>query len=187
MRIVNILCASMLFTFKYIHVGIKSLSLFNRMIFNDFTFDLMVDAQEMDILEDAPVFRPLVNQHPDISVTDSEKNIKFFFSPDISCPEDGCPPAQLYATKASFQRHWTEKHLPEVISYTCPVGQCWVSCRRCYDMKVLFLRIHNAKKEFVENIPSKSQKSSKPTQSISTRNLGLSSAGPANLILLPCC
>ena len=63
------------------------------------------------ILEDALVFRPLVNQHPDASVTDSEKNIEFFFSHDMSCPVDGCPPAQLYATKASFQRHSTEKHL----------------------------------------------------------------------------
>ena len=57
---------------------------------------------ETDFLEDAPVFRPSVNQHPDASVTDSEKNIEFFFSHDISCPVDDCPPAQLYATKASF-------------------------------------------------------------------------------------
>lgn len=95
---------------------------------------------------------------------------------------------ELYATEASFQWHSTEKHLSEVILYTCPVGQCWVSCQRCYDMKVQFLRIHNAKKEFVESIPSKGQTSlPSQTQSISTRNLGLSSAGPANLILLPCC
>ena len=80
----------------------------------------------------------------------------------MSCTVDGCPPELLYATKASFQWHWKEKHLPEVISYTCLVGQCWVSCRRRYDMKVHLLRIHNGKKEFVESILSKSQRSSKP-------------------------
>ena len=83
MCIVNMLWTSMLFTFEYIHVAIKCCSLFSRMIFNDFTLDLKVDAQEIS--------------HGFI------KNIKFFFSRDIYCPVDGCPPAQLYATKARFQ------------------------------------------------------------------------------------
>ena len=59
-------------------------------------------AGDRFFLEDAPVLWPLVNQHPEASVTDSERNIEFFFSHDISCPVDGCPPALLSAT---FQRH----------------------------------------------------------------------------------
>lgn len=78
------------------------------MDFNEFALDLLVDDREMDFLEDTPVFRPQA------SSSEVQKNIEFFFSPDMSCPIDGCPPALVLSTKAKYQRHWTEKHLPEL-------------------------------------------------------------------------
>lgn len=77
--------------------------------FNDLMLDLMADAQEMDFWK---TFLSSA-KHGSHAFLDLEKNIEFF-SPDISCPVDGCPPALVYSTKASFQRHWSEKHLPEV-------------------------------------------------------------------------
>jgi hypothetical protein len=128
------------------------------MDFNDFTLELMADSKEMDFLEDAPVFYPVPKEH---SGSDIDKNVEFFYYPGICCPVDGCPPALVYTTKASFQRHWTEKHLPEVISYLCPVGFCKVSCRRRYDLKIHLFRIHNTSKDVIESVLSKSCKSAK--------------------------
>lgn len=126
------------------------------MDFNEFALDLLVDDREMDFLEDTPVFRPPA------SSSEVQKNIEFFFSPDMSCPIDGCPPALVLSTKAKYQRPWREKHLPEVISYSCPVFHCKVSCRRRYDMKAHRLRVHNTAKGLVESILSKSQRNSRP-------------------------
>lgn len=126
------------------------------MDFNEFALDLLVDDREMDFLEDTPVFRPPA------SSSEVQKNIEFFFSPDMSCPIDGCPPALVFSTKAKYQRPWREKHLPEVISYSCPVFHCKVSCRRRYDMKAHLLRVHNTAKGLVESILSKSQRNSRP-------------------------
>lgn len=118
----------------------------------------MVDAQETDFLEDGSVFRPSVtiilthqSQIQKRTLRSSFLMICFVLWTVVLL--------HYYATKNSFQRQWTEKHLPEAISYTCPVGQCSVSCRRRYEMKIRLLRIHNAKKEFLVSILSKSQKS----------------------------
>lgn len=59
------------------------------MDFNNYALDLLEDDQKME----------------------TEKNLEFFS--DNSCPIEGCPPALVFPTKAKYQRHWTEKYLPE--------------------------------------------------------------------------
>lgn len=93
------------------------------------------------------------------------KRTEFFFSPEMSCPIDGCPPNLVFPTKAKYQRHWTEKHLPEVVSYSSPVFHYKVSCRRRYDIKVHLLRDHNTAKGLVESTLSKTQRNSRPNGS----------------------
>lgn len=90
------------------------------------------------------------------------KRTEFFFSPEMSCPIDGCPPNLVFPTKAKYQRHWTEKHLPEVVSYSSPVFHYKVSCRKRYDIKVHLLRVHNTAKGLVESTLSKTQRNLGP-------------------------
>lgn len=76
----------------------------------------------------------------------------------MSFPIDGCTQTLVFPSKTMCQRHWTEKHLNEVVSYSRRIFHCKVYCRVRYDMKVHLLRVHNTAKWLVERILSKSQR-----------------------------
>lgn len=115
----------------------------------------------MDFHEDTPVFRP-----PATSLSGHVFEVHlwilkppaFLFYSDTSCSTDVCPPALVFPTKAKYQRHWSENHLPEVVSYSCPVYLCKIDCRQRYDMKVHLLRVSNTANGLVGSIFSKSQR-----------------------------
>lgn len=76
------------------------------MDFNDFTLDRLVLDQEIDFLKDTPVIRPPVtSDHVSLS-SSTDKS----YSSRRTCPQ-----ALFFPSKAMCQRHWTEKHLNEVI------------------------------------------------------------------------
>lgn len=138
--------------------------------FKDFALDLLnvVNDQEMDFHEDTPVFRP-----PATSLSGHVFEVHlwilkppaFLFYSDTSCSTDVCPPALVFPTKAKYQRHWSENHLPEVVSYSCPVYLCKIDCRQRYDMKVHLLRVSNTANGLVGSIFFQESENTRPNRS----------------------
>lgn len=96
------------------------------------------------------------NDHGQVDVLDLMAEDDFYFEESVfdldeqdfgyvanmKCPIADCNVQGTFPSRAKFQRHWEERHVPEVQKWACPHQGCHALVRRKSDMKSHLKFIH---------------------------------------------
>lgn len=66
----------------------------------------------------------------------------FGYVPSMNCPVLDCNVPGAFPSRAKYQRHWEERHVPEVQKWSCPFQSCNTMVRRKSDMKSHIRYLH---------------------------------------------
>lgn len=85
------------------------------MDFNDFALDLLVDDQEMDLLEDTPVFRPPATCASVFKfINGYSKEHKILLPPGHVLSDRRLSPSSRPSNQSKLPTTYTEKHPPKI-------------------------------------------------------------------------